>query len=107
MRGVYPETYIKFIVREEWFEKMFFKVSKHFQKDKSLPTKVDRIHSYWKSVYLFSKGLLADLLEKFAQTDLNGTQNLWIIKPGGLSRGRNIRIFDNYAGICQYTNIPF
>jgi tubulin monoglycylase TTLL3/8 len=38
---------------------------------------------------------------------MNGTQNLWIIKPGGLSRGRNIKIFDNYPAICQYVNIPY
>jgi hypothetical protein len=30
LRGLYPESYLKFIVKEEWFEKMFSKVSKHF-----------------------------------------------------------------------------
>lgn len=36
---------------------------------------------------------------------MNGTQNLWIVKPGGLSRGRNIRIFDKYLDICEYAEI--
>lgn len=72
-----------------------------------MPTKEDRTHSYWKAIYLYAKSLIQDLGENFAQTDLNGTQNLWIIKPGGLSRGRNIKIFDNYPSICHYASIPF
>lgn len=38
---------------------------------------------------------------------MNGTQNLWIVKPGGLSRGRKIRIFDSYQEICQYAELSF
>ena len=38
---------------------------------------------------------------------MNGTQNLWIVKPGGLSRGRKIKIFDSYQEICQYAELPF
>ena len=30
---------------------------------------------------------------------------MWIVKPGGLSRGRNIQVFDNLAKILQYTDI--
>jgi len=33
---------------------------------------------------------------------MNGYRNLWIVKPGGLSRGRQIKLFDNYADICKY-----
>lgn len=47
------------------------------------------------------------MLHYYPQTNLNGNQNLWIVKPGGLSRGRKIKLFDNYIEICQYTEIPF
>ena len=29
---------------------------------------------------------------------------MWIAKPGGLSRGRNIKIFNNFNEILAYTN---
>jgi hypothetical protein len=58
LRGLYPESYIKFILREEWYEKMFKNVSTHFSKDKSLPTKQERSHSYWKNIYGFCKTLI-------------------------------------------------
>ena len=31
--------------------------------------------------------------------------NLWIVKPGGLSRGRNIRIFRDYHKILEYAEV--
>ena len=36
---------------------------------------------------------------------MNGTMNLWIVKPGGLSRGRNIRIFRDYQKILEYAEV--
>jgi hypothetical protein len=51
LRGAYPESYIKFIHREEWFEKMNKTMQKYFFKDKSLKAKEDRKYSYWTNVY--------------------------------------------------------
>ena len=39
------------------------------------------------------------------QTDLNGFSNLWIVKPGGLSRGRNIRLFKDFSQILAYAEV--
>lgn len=36
---------------------------------------------------------------------MSGSDNLWIVKPGGLSRGRNIKIFSDYHEVCQYAEI--
>jgi hypothetical protein len=33
--------------------------------------------------------------------------NQWIVKPGGLSRGRKIKIFSNFHEILQYTDMGF
>ncbi len=48
--------------------------------------------------------MLASLERFLPQTTINGKQNLWIVKPGGLSRGRSIRLYKNFAQIklfCQ------
>ena len=31
--------------------------------------------------------------------------NLWIVKPGGLSRGRKIRLFKDYSKILEYAEV--
>ena len=38
------------------------------------------------------------------QSKINDEQNLWIAKPGGLSRGRNIKLFNNFQEILNYCN---
>lgn len=35
------------------------------------------------------------------QHDFVGEQNLWILKPAGLSRGRGIEIYNNYSKIIE------
>ena len=97
LRGDYPDSYIKFIQREEWYEKLSSAMSKHFFKDKSLKAKQERKYSYWKNAHQFIKNLMQEYSEAFVQCHMNGDKNLWIVKPGGLSRGRKIKIFDNYA----------
>ena len=42
---------------------------------------------------------------KCPQTKLNGTRNMWIVKPGGLSRGRDIQVFTKLGKILSYTEI--
>lgn len=36
---------------------------------------------------------------------MNGTSNLWIVKPGGLSRGRKIRLFKDFYKILEYAEV--
>jgi len=46
--------------------------------------------------------LLEDLGKLDPQFAMSGDQNIWIVKPGCKSRGRNIAIFDNVEGICKH-----
>jgi len=107
MRTGCPEAYVKFLQKEDWFNQLRNNVAHHFIKDKSLKSKAERAHSLWKNIYLMCKNLIEELQQLFPQTNINGMHNQWIVKPGGLSRGRNIRIFDCYAEICKYTDVPF
>ena len=46
--------------------------------------------------------LMETIAKLFPQTSINGTDNLWIIKPSELSRGRGIKLFDNYQDVSNY-----
>jgi tubulin monoglycylase TTLL3/8 len=35
---------------------------------------------------------------------MNGKENIWIVKPSGLSRGRGIQLFNSYAEIMHHVN---
>lgn len=43
--------------------------------------------------------------EKFPQFKLNGTRNMWIVKPGGRSRGRGIEVHTNYENIVAHVKL--
>ena len=40
--------------------------------------------------------------EKFPQFSMNGTKNIWIVKPAGLSRGRGIATYNNLVEILDH-----
>ena len=40
--------------------------------------------------------------EKIPQFNLNGTKNLWIVKPGSQNRGRGIQVLRNYDDITKF-----
>ena len=42
------------------------------------------------------------LEEKFPQFIMNGTKNIWIVKPAGLSRGRGIAAYNNLVEILDH-----
>lgn len=44
---------------------------------------------------------LQELKENFPQTEMNGSNNVWIVKPAGLSRGRGIKLFGSLPEINQ------
>lgn len=45
--------------------------------------------------------ILDKLKEKNFQYDMNGSRNVWIMKPSGLSRGRGIKCIDSLSDIYQ------
>lgn len=44
----------------------------------------------------FAQSICKGLKEKFTQFNMNGTENLWLLKPGSSSRGRGIKIYRTY-----------
>jgi len=46
--------------------------------------------------------ILDQLKEQDPQFELNGSKNLWIVKPGGSSRGRGIAVKSDYNAILEY-----
>lgn len=45
--------------------------------------------------------ILMRLKEKDPQYDLNGYNNIWIVKPAGLSRGRGIEVYNTLVEIID------
>lgn len=45
---------------------------------------------------------LSRIKEKYPQTNMNGMNNIWIIKPSGLSRGRGIKLLGSLAEITHH-----
>lgn len=41
--------------------------------------------------------VLAELRQRVPQWEIDGPDNIWILKPGGKSRGRGIHCFNNLA----------
>ena len=52
-----------------------------------------------KNLYDQALYILFKIKEKYPQYNINGTKNIWILKPSGLSRGRGICMFDNLKEI--------
>lgn len=46
--------------------------------------------------------LLKKLEKKDSQYTLNGRENIWILKPGGLSRGRGISCISKYSDFLKF-----
>eukprot|EP00357_Protocruzia_adherens_P000980 CAMPEP_0115047060 /NCGR_PEP_ID=MMETSP0216-20121206/49101_1 /TAXON_ID=223996 /ORGANISM="Protocruzia adherens, Strain Boccale" /LENGTH=963 /DNA_ID=CAMNT_0002430223 /DNA_START=247 /DNA_END=3138 /DNA_ORIENTATION=- len=53
------------------------------------------------ALYRMVKSVLKRLKKKFPQSGLTGTQNIWILKPAGMSRGRGITVVNNLVEILD------
>lgn len=40
--------------------------------------------------------------ERFPSVHSEGVYNAWVLKPAGKSRGRNIRVFNNFRNLCAH-----
>ena len=59
----------------------------------------------WREIYVVCLEKVRELHDQSAQYKLNGTRNLWIVKPGAASRGRDIQVFAQLQKIIDYTQI--
>lgn len=57
---------------------------------------IENKHGKYIKLHEFCIGLCKCLKEKFTQFNMNGTENLWLLKPGASSRGRGIKIYKTY-----------
>ena len=60
----------------------------------------DEIDDFYERV----ENCLKLLSEKFPQFTMNGTKNIWIVKPAGLSRGRGIATYNNLVEILDHVD---
>ncbi len=47
--------------------------------------------------------ILAELQARYPQYSINGSRNIWIAKPAGLSRGRGINVLSDLKRILEFT----
>lgn len=48
------------------------------------------------------RNVLRTLKDKYPQYHLNGCENIWIVKPASLSRGRGIKCYKNLVEILDH-----
>lgn len=98
-KETFPISYIKYIKKEDWY----IALAKEFPEVKN--TKKGEKAKSLEYLQLKAIDAVKFCNTNFPQSKMNGSQNQWIVKPGGLSRGRNIQIFNNFHGILAYTDM--
>jgi len=58
----------------------------------------------YKALYDYVKDMCQRLKDKFTQFNMNGTENLWLLKPGCSSRGRGIKVYKTYEKVVNRIN---
>lgn len=55
----------------------------------------------FKALHDHAVDLCKRLKERFTQFNMNGTENLWLLKPGSSSRGRGIKVYKTYDKVIN------
>ena len=121
-RSFFPECYIisrgnsekfSFVFQQRFIENILKTLEKSAGSDAEV---VDLITNsvHYKAIQTYLSGRLiatkAELtalvsdLQKDSQSCIQGTQNMWIVKPDKLSRGRGIKIMNDLNSIKSYTS---
>jgi len=58
-----------------------------------------------KSIFIQAEGVLARLESQFPQFSMNQGNNIWIVKPAGLSRGRGIACHNSLPNLLDHIKI--
>jgi len=101
------------VSKDEWEILTVHKTLEQKMLHKDYPDFEKRISNFlnkYKSNELAEKVLLAKINEilpkysqKYPQHKINGLQNLWIVKPAGLSRGRGITVLSDLKRILDFS----
>lgn len=59
---------------------------------------------YFQDLYESAKRVLTDIRKFWPQIDLDGMNNIWIVKPGAQSRGRGIQLTDKLERVMEKVN---
>jgi tubulin monoglycylase TTLL3/8 len=59
---------------------------------------------YFQDLYESAKRVLTDVRKFWPQIDLDGMNNIWIVKPGAQSRGRGIQLTDKLDRVIEKVN---
>ena len=81
---------------QKWKEETFLNNTSNNQRPPRLPQTDDISYLIPEITEILNK-----LSENFPQYDLNGDRNIWIVKPGALSRGRGITCIDQLNDIIS------
>mmetsp|Transcript_3502 Transcript_3502/g.5971 ORF Transcript_3502/g.5971 Transcript_3502/m.5971 type:complete len:669 (+) Transcript_3502:853-2859(+) len=55
----------------------------------------------YRALFEYVEETCARLKAKYSQFNMNGTENLWLLKPGSSSRGRGIKVYKSYEKVCN------
>jgi tubulin monoglycylase TTLL3/8 len=59
---------------------------------------------YFQDLYESAKHVLLDIRKFWPQMDLDGMNNVWIVKPSAQSRGRGIRLINKLDMVMEKVN---
>ena len=81
---------------QKWKEETFINNTTHHERPPRLP-QLDNVYNILPEI----NNILLELSKTMPQYIFEGTKNIWIVKPGGLSRGRGVNCIDQLNDILS------